>query len=144
MASTGISATQPHLVDHGISPVSLNAAIGGLKFFFDITLDRRELMARMQPVALSPAKCPASSRRRQHQHQTTSSVAHGAGLRASEVVTLTVGDGDSQRMPIRIEQGKGRKDRYAMLAGLLERLRVWWKVARAQGKMLDSGRLFQG
>ena len=41
---------QLHLVDQGISPVSLNAAISGLKFFFDITLDRQELMARMQPV----------------------------------------------------------------------------------------------
>lgn len=41
---------QLHLVDHGISPVSLNAAITGLKFFFDITLDRGELMSKMQPV----------------------------------------------------------------------------------------------
>jgi len=41
---------QLHLVDQGSSPVSLNAAITGLKFFFDITLDRPELMAKMQPV----------------------------------------------------------------------------------------------
>jgi integrase/recombinase XerD len=43
---------QLHLVDEGISPASLNAAISGLKFFFDITLDHAELMARMQPVHL--------------------------------------------------------------------------------------------
>ena len=48
---------QLHLVDHGISPVSLNAAISGLKFFFDITLDRAKLMARMQPVRL-PQRLP--------------------------------------------------------------------------------------
>ena len=59
-------------------------------------------------------------------HQTALSVAYGAGLRASEVVALKVGDIDSQRMTLRIEQGKGRKDRYAMLAPLLlERLRAW-------------------
>ena len=60
-------------------------------------------------------------------------------------VALKVGDIDSQRMTLRIEQGKGRKDRYAMLSPvLLERLRVWWRVARAQGKMLDGGWLFPG
>ena len=57
------------------------------------------------------------------------------------MVTLKVG----QRMTLRVEQGKGQKDRYAMLSPvLLERLRVWWRVARAQGKMLDGGWLFPG
>jgi len=61
------------------------------------------------------------------------------------VIALKVGDIDSQRMTLRIEQGKGRKDRYAMLPPLLlERLRTWWRVARAQGKMLDGGWLFPG
>ena len=145
---------QLHLVDQGISPVSLNAAISGLKFFFDITLGRAELMARMQPVrvprtlpvVLSPEEVSRLIAAAGNlKHQTTLSVAYGAGLRASEVVALKVGDVDSQRMTLRIEQGKGRKDRYAMLSPvLLERLRVWWKVARAQGKMLDGGWLFPG
>ncbi|TXH91091.1 site-specific integrase [Thauera aminoaromatica] len=145
---------QLHLVDQGISPVSLNAAISGLKFFFDITLDRAELMARMQPVrvprtlpvVLSPEEVSRLIAAAGNlKHQTALSVAYGAGLRASEVVALKVGDVDSQRMTLRIEQGKGRKDRYAMLSPvLLERLRVWWKVARAQGKMLDGGWLFPG
>jgi integrase/recombinase XerD len=52
-------------------------------------------------------------------HQTALSVAYGAGLRASEVVALKVGDIDSQRMTLRIEQGKGHKDRYAMLPSVL-------------------------
>ncbi|HRH71645.1 MAG TPA: site-specific integrase [Zoogloea sp.] len=145
---------QLHLVDHGISPVSLNAAISGLKFFFDITLDRQELMARMQPVrvprtlpvVLSPEEVSRLIAAAGNlKHQTALSVAYGAGLRASEVVALKVGDVDGQRMILRIEQGKGHKDRYAMLSPvLLERLRVWWKVARAQGKMLDGGWLFPG
>ena len=62
------------------------------------------------------------------------SVAYGAGLRASEVVTLKVSDIDSTRMVIRVEQGKGRKDRYVMLSPqLLALLRAWWKAARPQG-----------
>jgi integrase/recombinase XerD len=145
---------QLHLVDHGISPVSLNAAITGLKFFFEVTLDQGELMAKMEPVRV-PRTLPVVLSRdeaarliaatRNLKHQTALSVAYGAGLRASEVVALKVGDIDSQRMTLRIEQGKGRKDRYAMLPPLLlARLRTWWRVARAQGKMLDGGWLFPG
>ena len=70
---------------------------------------------------------------------------YGTGLRANEVISLKVTDIDSQRMTLRVEQGKGGKDRYAMISPvLLERLRVWWRVARAQGKMLDGGWLFPG
>jgi integrase/recombinase XerD len=145
---------QLHLVDSGTSPMSLNAAISGLKFFFDVTLDRGELMAKMQPVPL-PRKLPVVLSRDEvarllaaaHnlKHQTALSVAYAAGLRVSEVVGLKVTDIDSQRMTLHIEQGKGRKDRYAMLPPLLlERLRTWWRVARAQGKMLDGGWLFPG
>jgi integrase len=56
-----------------------------------------------------------------------------------------VSDIDSERMTLRIEQGKGSKDRYAMLSPvLLDRLRTWWKTARVQGKMLNGGWLFPG
>jgi len=145
---------QLHLVDSGTSPMSLNTAISALKFFFDVTLDRGELMAKMQPVPL-PRKLPVVLSRDEvtrllaaaHnlKHQTALSVAYAAGLRVSEVVGLKVTDIDSQRMTLHIEQGKGRKDRYAMLPPLLlARLRTWWRVARAQGKMLDGGWLFPG
>lgn len=145
---------QLHLIDHGVSPVSLNAAISGLKFFFEVTLGKPELMARMKPVrvprTLPVVLSPEEVRRliaaaTNLKHQTALSVAYGAGLRASEVVALRVSDIDSQRMTLRIEQGKGRRDRYAMLSPvLLERLRVWWRVAHAQGCMLDGGWLFPG
>ena len=145
---------QLHLVDAGTSPISLNAAITGLKFFFDITLGRGELMAKMQPVRV-PQKLPVILSREEVarliaactnlKHQTALSLAYGTGLRAGEVVALKFGDIDSERMTSRVEQGKGRKDRYSMLSPiLLERLRVWWRVARAQGKMLDGGWLFPG
>lgn len=145
---------QLHLVDDGTSPTTLNATITGLKFFCEITLDRPELMARMQAVHL-PHTLPVVLSREEVarliaaaanlKHQTALSLAYGTGLRASEVVALKVGDIDSKRMTLRVEQGKGSKDRYAMLSPvLLERLRVWWRVAHAQGKMLEGGWLFPG
>ncbi|HEY0916644.1 MAG TPA: site-specific integrase [Burkholderiaceae bacterium] len=145
---------QLHLVDSGVSPITLNATITGLKFFFDITLSRPELMLKMQPVHV-PRTLPVVLSREEVsrliaaawnlKHQTALSLAYGTGLRASEVISLKVGDIDSQRMTLRVEQGKGRKDRYAMLPPiLLERLRVWWRVGHAQGKILRNGWLFPG
>ena len=145
---------QLYLVDHGTSPVTLNATITGLKLFFDITLDRPEAMARMSTVRV-PRKLPVILSRGEAarliaaagslKYQAALSVAYGAGLRASEVIGLKVADVDGERKILRVDQGKGRKDRYALLAPvLLERLRAWWRVARAQGKMLDGGWLFPG
>jgi site-specific recombinase XerD len=145
---------QLYLVDRGTSPISLNAAITGLKFFFGVTLERGTLMAKMQhvfvprtlPVVLSrdEVRCLIAAAS-DLKYQTALSVAYGAGLRASEVVGLKVSDVDSQRMVLHIEQGKGGKDRYAMLSPvMLGRLRTWWRVARAQGKMPDGGWLFPG
>jgi site-specific recombinase XerD len=77
--------------------------------------------------------------------RTALSVAYAAGLRGSEVVQLLISDIDSERMVIRIEQGKGQKDRYAMLSPkLLELLRHWYREAKAKGKMLPGGWLFPG
>jgi integrase/recombinase XerD len=106
---------QLHLVDRGTSPITLNATITGLKFFFDVTLDRAELMAKMKPVFV-PRTLPVVLSReevsaliaacRNLKHQTALSVAYGAGLRASEVISLKVGDIDSTRMTLRNQQGK--------------------------------------
>src|SRR6266404_8738099 len=88
---------QLHLVDHGTSPITLNATITGLKFFFGITLDRGELMAKMQPVRV-PHTLPVVLNRGEVARlisaapnlkcQTALSIAYGAGLRASEVSAL--------------------------------------------------------
>jgi integrase/recombinase XerD len=145
---------QLYLVDHGISPASLNVAITGLKFFFDITVRDTERIGKMQPVRV-PRKLPVILSREEVRrliaassnlkHQTALAVAYGTGLRVNEVVSLKVGDIDSKRMVLRVEQGKGSKDRYVMLSPiLLERLRYWWRVAHAQGTMLDGGWLFPG
>ena len=64
-------------------------------------------------------------------HRAALTTAYAAGLRASEAASLKVADIDSSRMVIRVEQGKGRKDRYVMLsAQLLGILRTYWRLAR--------------
>jgi integrase/recombinase XerD len=145
---------QLHLVETGISSIMLNHTITALRFFFGVTLDRADALAKMSAVR-EPRKLPVVLSREEvarlidaagkPKYQAVLSVAYGAGLRASEVVALKVGDIDSTRMTLRVEQGKGRKDRYAMLSPvLLKCLRVWWQAAHAKGKMLDGGWLFPG
>ncbi len=145
---------QLHLVDAGTSPITLNATITGLKLLFDVTLGHGDVLAKMQSIRV-PRKIPIVLNKQEVarliacagnlKHQTALALAYGTGLRANEVVSLRVTDIDSQRMTLRVEQGKGGKDRYAMISPvLLERLRVWWRVARAQGRMLDGGWLFPG
>jgi integrase/recombinase XerD len=145
---------QLHLVETGVSSTMLNATITALRFFFAVTLERPEALAKMSSVR-EPRKLPVVLSREEMarlikaaanpKHQAALAVAYGAGLRASEVVALKLQDIDSTRMTLRIEQGKGRKDRYAMLCPvLLEGLRAWWRFAHARGKLLDGGWLFPG
>jgi integrase/recombinase XerD len=153
-SSEDLRRFQLHLVDTGTGPVTINATLTGLKFFFDITLGRPELMLKMThvavprklPVILSPEEVGRLIAAAPNlKHQAAMSVAYGAGLRVSEVVSLKVGDIDGERMTLRVEQGKGRKDRYAMLSPvLLERLRAWWRLGHAQGKVRHGGWLFPG
>jgi integrase/recombinase XerD len=99
--TTTVRNFQLHLADRGTSPITFNATITGLKFFFDVTLDRSEFMAKMMPVFV-PRTLPVVLSREEVtlliaaaknlKHQTALSVASGAGLRASEVATLKVGD----------------------------------------------------
>jgi len=124
---------QLRLVKNGISSIALDATITALRFFFQVTLDRTDAMLKMSPVRV-PCTLPVVLGREEVarliesaanlKYQAAFSVAYGAGLRVSEVFALKVGDIDSStRMTLRIEQGKGRKDRYAMLSPvLLERL----------------------
>jgi integrase/recombinase XerD len=145
---------QLHLVDAGTGAVTINVTITALKFFFDVTLGRPGVMAKMQhvrvprklPVILSPEEVGRLIAAAPNlKHQAAMSVAYGAGLRVSEVVSLKVGDIDGQRMTLRVEQGKGRKDRYALLSPvLLQRLRAWWRLGHAQGRILPGGWLFPG
>jgi len=139
-----IRAYQFKLREDGASPAKINATVAGLRFFFKVTLDRPEIerwthvvrAPRKLPVVLSPdevARLIHAAPGPGLKYKAALSVAYGAGLRASEVVSLQVCDIDSKRMLIRVDQGKGRKDRYVMLSpALLDLLRDWWRQARAK------------
>jgi integrase/recombinase XerD len=141
--SEDVRRYQLHLTVSGVGVPTVNQTVSTLRFFFKVTLGRPDLVERTTfvreprklPVVLSPEEvvrlldaAPGLK------YKAALSVAYGAGLRVSEVVALKVGDIDSKRMIIRVEQGKGRKDRYVMLSpDLLELLRAWWRAARPQG-----------
>ena len=134
---------QLHLAQSGAQPPVLNHAVSALRFFFRVTLKRHDVIEyttfirapRKLPVVLSPEEVARLLNAAPGlKYKAALSVAYGAGLRAAEVVSLKVCDIDSKRMIIRVEQGKGRKDRNVMLsASLLELLRAWWRAARPQG-----------
>ncbi len=134
---------QLHLASGGVSVPSLNATVTALRFFFQVTLARAEATAKMTFVR-EPRKLPVILSLEEVarllgaapglKYRAALSVAYGAGLRASEVISLKLSDIDSGRMVIRVEQGKGGKDRYVMLSpSLLELLRAWWRAARPRG-----------
>jgi len=134
---------QLHLAARGVGVPTLNQTVATLRFFFRVTLKRHEIVEhttfihepRKLPVVLSPEEVARLLNAAPGlKYKAALSVAYGAGLRAAEVVSLKVSDIDSGRMIIRVEQGKGRKDRNVMLsASLLELLRAWWRAARPQG-----------
>lgn len=134
---------QLHLASSGVAAPSLNATVTALRFFFAVTLGRSEVTERMPfvreprklPVVLSPEEVARFLEAAPGlKYRAALSVAYGAGLRANEVVSLKISDIDSTRMVIRVEQGKGHKDRYVMLSpSLLALLRAYWKSARPQG-----------
>ena len=134
---------QLHLTASGVGVPTINHTVSTLRFFFKVTLGRSEIENHTQfvrvpgklPVVLSPQEVARLLNAAPGlKYKAALSVAYGAGLRVSEVATLKVSDIDSQRMLIRVEQGKGSKDRFVMLSPhLLDLLRAWWKAARPQG-----------
>jgi integrase/recombinase XerD len=145
---------QLHQTRTGMQPPSINSAVSALRFFFTVTLDRPDL-ARRLTVVPQPRRIPAVLSVEEvtlllraasgPKYKAGFATAYGAGLRVSEVVALKVGDVDSKRMLLRVERGKGRKDRHAMLSPqLLELLRAWWREGRRRSLLLPGGWLFPG
>jgi site-specific recombinase XerD len=134
---------QLNMRSNGASATSMNAAVSALRFFFGVTLGRDDARVGMttvrEPRRLPEVLSPEEVGRLLDaapglKYKAALSIAYGAGLRASEVVSIKVGDIDSARKVIRVEQGKGGRDRYAMLSDpLLDLLRAWWREARPQG-----------
>src|SRR4249919_4273949 len=133
---------QLHLTTSGVGVPTLNQAVSTLRFFFRVTLKRHDILEhthfihepRKLPVVLSPEEVARLiDAATGLKYKAALSVAYGAGLRVSEVANLKGSDIDSQRMTLRVEQGKGQRDRYVMLSPqLLELLREWWWAARPQ------------
>ncbi len=133
------------LASIGTTAPTANVSATALRFFFRVTLKRHDLAEelvstrepRRLPVVLSPeevGRLLASAIN--IKHKALLSLAYATGLRSSEVVSLKLTDIDRDRMVIRVEQGKGKKDRYVILSPiLLEILREWWRVARKKGWM---------
>src|SRR5213593_1141147 len=145
---------QLHQTQSGVQPPSINSSVSALRFFFTVTLDRPDL-ARRLTVIREPRRLPAVLSVEEvtlllqaapgPKYKAAFATAYGAGLRVSEVVALKAGDVDSERMLLRVEQGKGRKDRQAMLSPqLLGLLRAWWREGRRLGVLLPRGWLFPG
>ena len=126
-----------------VSPWTINATIVALRLFFRVTLERDDLVRRLTlvreprraPIVLSPEEVARLLTAAPGvKYRAALGVAYGAGLRVSEVVALKVSDIDNKRMLLRVEQGKGQKDRFVMLSPrLLELLRDWWQVAHPRG-----------
>jgi integrase/recombinase XerD len=145
---------QIHQRESGVQPPTINCSVSALRFFFTVTLDRPDLSRRLV-LARYPRKLPPVLSVEEVgqlleaapgiKYKAVLGSAYGAGLRVSEVASLKVDDIDSTRMLIRVEQGKGRKDRNAMLSPqLLALLRLWWQEGRRCGVMLPHGWLFPG
>lgn len=145
---------QLHLVKTGVATGSINAKLTGLRFFFEVTLDDASRLKRIKRVN-QPRKLPEILSIEQVtqlidaagslKYKAALSISYGAGLRRNEVVNLKVSDIDSERMIIRVEQGKGAKDRHAMLSpSLLEILREWYRFGRSHNRLMPGGWLFPG
>jgi integrase len=131
-----------HLVtERKLSASSLFVAVSALRFLYKVTLKKDWPIELIIPTPKRQIHLPFVLSREEvrqlldavvrHKHRVILTTGYAAGLRVSEAVRLTVDAIDSQRMTLRVEQGKGRQDRYVMLSPtLLETLRAWWRAER--------------
>ncbi len=139
---------QLHLVQSGWKTGYVNRTMSALRFFYKVTMGRPDALD-MIPLAREPQKLrqiltpeevvrlieAAPSRK----YRCAFSIAYGAGLRSSEVISLKVSNIDSTRMVLRIEDGKGSKDRLAKLSPqMLKELRAWWNEAKPRVFLFPS------
>jgi integrase/recombinase XerD len=159
-----IRAYQIYLTnERKLDPSSVLVAIAALRFLYKVSLKREWSFDEAIPAPKKPQRLPVVLSPEEvlqflgvvgsTKHRTILTTCYAAGLRISEAVRLKPTDIDSQRMVIRVEQGKGQKDRYVMLSPqLLEALRAYWRAARPKvwlfegdiaGKPIDRGSVAQ-
>jgi site-specific recombinase XerD len=128
------------MVERKLSWSTCNQVASGLKFFYNVTLDEKSFHLTIPPRK-KPSRLPEVLSAKELESlflcahtikgKTLLMTTYSAGLRVSEVVKLKVSDIESQRMMIRVDQGKGKKDRYTILSQrLLNELRMYWKQYR--------------
>ncbi len=150
MGETEVRNFLLHLVrERQASPATQDMYVNALKFLYTITLKRPEVVKDLShpkrpktlPVILSPEEVlRVFEAIRSVKYKAIIAAAYAAGLRISEVCSLSVSDIDSQRMRIHIRSGKGKKDRYVMLGeSLLALLRQYYQAVRPQGEYLFPG-----
>ena len=139
-----IRSYQVHLTqERKLAPNSITIAVSALRFLYKVTLHREWNLQEIIPAPKTPQKLPIILSPeevreflgcvRETKHRTILTSCYAAGLRISEAITLQAPHIDSRRMVIRVQQGKGQKDRYVMLSPkLLEILRSWWRQERPQ------------
>jgi integrase/recombinase XerD len=124
-----------------LAPGSVLIAVAALRFLYKVSLHRNWIFGDVIPAPKKPQTlpivlCPEEVLQflgcvHGRKHHAILTTCYADGLRISEVVRLTVPDIDSARMVIRVDQGKGQKDRYVMLSQKLrEILRDWWRVEK--------------
>jgi integrase/recombinase XerD len=124
-----------------LAPGSILIAVAALRFVYRVTLQKEWLFEDIIPAPKKPQTLPVVLSPEEAlrflesvhllKHRAILTTCYAAGLRVSEAVRLRPTDIDSQRMVIRVEQGKGQKDRYVMLSvQLLQLLRTWWRVRK--------------
>lgn len=145
-----IRAYRVYLTDEKkLAPGSVLIAVAALRFLYKISLKRDWPFDEVIPAPKKPHKLPVVLSPEEVQqflgsvgntkHRTILTTCYAAGLRISEAVRLKPMDIDSQRMVIRVDQGKGQKDRYVMLSPkLLEILGSWWRVDRSRQWLFPS------
>jgi site-specific recombinase XerD len=147
-----IRAWQIYLVEEKrLAVSSISVAVAALRFFYTVTLKRPWIVEDDIPTSRQPKRLPVVPSPEEvalflgavksPKHRAILTVCYAAGLRVSEAVSLKPAAIDSQRMVVRVEAGKGGKDRYVMLSPtLLELLRSYWKAARPQEWLFPGNR----
>ena len=145
-----IRAYQVYLTDERkLAPGSVLIVVAALRFLYKVSLKRDWPFDDVIPAPKKPQKLPVVLSPEEvlqflgcvgnTMHRAILTTCYGGGLRISEAVRLKPTDIDSQRMVIRVDQGKGQKDRYVMLSPkLLEILRSWWRVNKPRQWLFPS------
>jgi integrase len=145
------SASRLHRNEKKLAPSSILIAVAALRFLYKVTLHKDWSLEEIIPAPKKPQKLPIVlspeevlqflSCVQSFKHRTILAICYAAGLRISEAVRLKVADIDSERMVIRVEQGKGQNRDVMLSPKLLQILRRWWPVNKPKQWLFPGDRV---